>query len=263
MRIAVEDPAWAIEGLAPDEATLCHQSERGSGFGQAPRPVCVAQCSAMIGLGDLTWPEVAGLAARTELMICLGSLEQHGPHLPLDTDSVIMSELARRWAQAAEGRLVTPVVPLGASGEHAGFPGTLSIGTNVTTDVIVEAVRSADAFQTVTLASWHGGNADAIAAARSILVREGRAPRVWAPCIAGDAHAGRTETSMMLAIDPVRVRLELAEPGNTTPLEALMPRLRGEGVASVAPNGVLGDPTGASAEEGHRLLDAVASEGFE
>ena len=73
----------------------------------------------------------------------------------------------------------------------------------------------------------------------------------------GDAHAGRTETSLLLAIDPGAVRLQLAEPGRTEPIATLLPRLRAEGVRPVSSNGVLGDPTGASAEEGRALLDAL------
>ena len=64
----------------------------------------------------------------------------------------------------------------------------------------------------------------------------------------------------MLALDPSAVRLELAEPGCTEPLGTLLPRLRAEGVRPVSSNGVLGDPTGASAEEGRELLDALVSD---
>ena len=73
----------------------------------------------------------------------------------------------------------------------------------------------------------------------------------------GDAHAGRTETSLMLAVDPAAVRLELAEAGCTEPLDGLLPRLRAEGVRPVSSNGVLGDPAGASADEGRALLDTL------
>ena len=74
----------------------------------------------------------------------------------------------------------------------------------------------------------------------------------------GRAHAGRTETSILLALDPASVRVDSAAPGATAPLEELMPAMRAGGVAAVSPNGVLGDPTGASAEEGERLLAEMA-----
>lgn len=210
-------------------------------------------------LADRTWTEMEWLAPRSDLMLALGSLEQHGPHLPLDTDTVIVTELARRWAGAASERMIGPVIPIGASGEHADFPGTISIGTPATTEVIIEAVRSCGHFRSVVVASWHGGNGDALAAAARTLGAEGRAVRFWSPSIDGDAHAGRVETSLMLAIAPHRVRLEAAERGVTDPLPLLMGRLRAEGVRSVAANGVLGDPTGASAEQGASMLDSIVA----
>jgi creatinine amidohydrolase len=76
----------------------------------------------------------------------------------------------------------------------------------------------------------------------------------------GDAHAGRTETSLMLAVRPGGVRIERAEPGNTQPLEHLLPALRAGGVLPVSANGILGDPTGASASEGSNLLEALAAD---
>jgi len=69
-----------------------------------------------------------------------------------------------------------------------------------------------------------------------------------------DAHAGRTETSLLLHLDPAAVHGEQAEPGETRPIAELMDRLRSDGVRPVSPNGVLGDPTGATAGEGRRLL---------
>jgi creatinine amidohydrolase len=73
----------------------------------------------------------------------------------------------------------------------------------------------------------------------------------------GDAHAGRTELSLMLHVEPDRVRADRAVAGVTTPIGELLPRLRAEGVRAVSPNGVLGDPAGASAEEGAELLAAL------
>ena len=74
-----------------------------------------------------------------------------------------------------------------------------------------------------------------------------------------DAHAGRTETSLLLHLDPAAVRGEQAEPGETRPVAELMDRLRRDGVRPVSPNGVLGDPSGASASEGRRLLDELVA----
>jgi creatinine amidohydrolase/Fe(II)-dependent formamide hydrolase-like protein len=74
----------------------------------------------------------------------------------------------------------------------------------------------------------------------------------------GDAHAGRTETSLMLHVEPDLVRKDRAVPGVTEPLGVLLPRLRAEGVRGVSPTGVLGDPAGASRAEGAALLADMA-----
>jgi creatinine amidohydrolase len=73
-----------------------------------------------------------------------------------------------------------------------------------------------------------------------------------------DAHAGRTETSIMLALAPEVVRLDLARAGNTAPLAELLTAMRAGSVRAVTGNGVLGDPTGATPEEGRVLLEAMA-----
>ena len=102
----------------------------------------------------------------------------------------------------------------------------------------------------------HGGNRAAVAAALRRLDAEGRRCAAFSVSPrGGDAHAGRTETSMLLHLDPAAVRGERAEPGERRPVNELMDRLRREGVRPVSPNGVLGDPRGATAAEGLRLLE--------
>ena len=118
--------------------------------------------------------------------------------------------------------------------------------------VLVELVRSSD-FARVLFVCAHGGNAEPLAAAVRQLRDEGHAVWAWSPRWDGDAHAGRVETSLLLALAPELVGAA-REPGNVEPLSALMGRLRAGGVRAVAPNGILGDPRGASAEEGRALL---------
>ena len=208
-------------------------------------------------LRQLTSPEVDERAATT-LLVPLGSVEQHGPHLPLDTDSRIALALAHGIADRLGDALVAPVVAFGSSGEHAGFAGTLSIGTDTLRAVLLELARSNDSFMHLVFVNGHGGNLEALSDADSILTAEGRSVlAVSASTPGGDAHAGRTETSLMLAIAPDTVRLDRAEPGATSPIDELLPVLRAGGVLAVSPNGVLGDPTGANAEEGHALLQSM------
>ena len=209
-------------------------------------------------LTETTWQDVGD---RPLLCIPVGSCEQHGPHLPLDTDAVIAEAIAARAASARPNVLVGPTLTISASGEHAGFPGTLSIGTEATATVLVELVRSADWSGGVVLVNGHGGNRDAVDRAMTTLDRDGRAALPWWPCIPGsDAHAGRTETSLMLALRPDLVHLDRAVAGETAPIAVLATRLRTIGVRAVAPNGVLGDPAGASADEGRVLLDRLAAD---
>jgi creatinine amidohydrolase len=105
------------------------------------------------------------------------------------------------------------------------------------------------------LVNAHGGNRNAVDAAVAQLRTEGRSCGAFHVASAGgDAHAGRTETALLLHLAPGAVRAGLIEPGVVAPVGGLMDRLRREGVRSVSPNGVLGDPDGATAAEGRRLL---------
>ena len=144
-----------------------------------------------------------------------------------------------------------------ASGEHQGFPGTLSIGNEAMHQVVVELVRSADWARAVVLVNGHGGNAAAVNGAVGQLEAEGRRVLAWWPRVAdGDPHAGNTETSLMLAVRPDLVRLERAEPG---PIPSTAELVR-SGVWALSANGVLGDPTAASAELGAELLGRLADD---
>lgn len=199
---------------------------------------------------------------RRLLVVPLGSLEQHGPHLPLDTDTRIAAAAAARACAGRAGVGLAPPVAIGASGEHADFPGTLSIGTPALTLLLIELGRHASLHWPATLlVNGHGGNVPAIADARRQLTAEGRKCHVWHAGLGSmDAHAGRTETSLMLALAPDEVRTRAAAPGQTRPLAEIMPVMRARGVRAVSPNGVLGDPSGATAAEGERLLGLLVAD---
>ncbi|MGZ4766030.1 MAG: mycofactocin biosynthesis peptidyl-dipeptidase MftE, partial [Ilumatobacteraceae bacterium] len=187
----------------------------------------------------------------------VGSCEQHGPHLPLDTDSRIALALAEGLASSFEPGdvLIGPTIGATSSGEHAAFPGTLSICAPLLEQTIIELVRSADWSAGVVLVNGHGGNARPVQRAVNLLLGEGRRVLAWWPHVRnGDAHAGETETSMMLAIAPALVRMSRAEAGRPEPLVDLIDELRAEGVRAVSPNGILGDPRGATVGHGKALL---------
>jgi len=211
-------------------------------------------------LARLAWPHVPD--AGTLLVVPVGSLEQHGPHLPLSTDTQVATAVAvglLARLDEAWPAVRAPAVAYGASGEHEAFPGTVSIGQEALRAVLVEIGRSARRWAArLLLLNGHGGNAMPTAAAVERLRYEGD-DAAWLPCAPpkGDAHAGRTETSLLLAIAPEQVALADAVPGETRPVDHLLPELRRSGVRAVSPNGVLGDPAGASAREGVTLLDAM------
>lgn len=210
-------------------------------------------------LSDLTWPELD--AARPVVVVPIGSCEQHGPHLPLGTDAMIAEALADRLVARRNTTAMAPTLTVTASGEHAGFPGTLSVGTAVVEAMVVELVRSADWSGGVVLVNGHGGNRAPVDAAVATLHAEGHDVLAWWPALeSADAHAGRTETSMVLALRPDLVRLAQAVAGETAPVQQLMGRLRAGGVATVSRTGVLGDPTGASAAAGNTILDTLTDE---
>jgi mycofactocin system creatininase family protein len=212
-------------------------------------------------LGDLTSAELGSMRHRDPVLVVpLGATEQHGAHLPLATDTDIAIALCARLAERRDV-VIAPAVPYGSSGEHAGFAGTLSIGQEATELLVLELGRSAtDSFMRVLFVSAHGGNAEPIARAVERLRAEGRDVAVFSPHWRGHPHAGRPETAMQLAIDPARVDLARAEAGNQQPLATILPAMRRGGLAAVSPNGVLGDPAGATAAEGEALLAALTAE---
>ncbi|WP_224785931.1 mycofactocin biosynthesis peptidyl-dipeptidase MftE [Microbacterium caowuchunii] len=216
-------------------------------------------------LADRTWRT----AGRPVLVVPVGSTEQHGPHLPLDTDTVIAravaGALADRIRESGTDAVVTAPVAFGASGEHQAFPGTLSIGTDVLATVLVELGRSATEWlERIVFVNGHGGNVEALHRAVPQLRREGR-DASWLACSApssaspSDTHAGFFETAVMMHLEPERVDHDRLECGSTRPLAEILPELRSGGVAAVSANGVLGDPRTATPAAGERLFAELAA----
>ena len=216
-------------------------------------------------LATLTWDTVP---RRPLVLVPVGSTEQHGPHLPFETDTLIATASADRIAQALEREgievVVAPAIAYGASGEHQGFPGTVSVGREALRMQIVELVRSLSTWAgRIVFINGHGGNVSTLTSAITQM-RQEQHDVAWIACMfepEGDAHAGSIETSVMLHIAPERVDMSKAAPGQLAPLAQILPVLIADVVLAASPSGVLGDPTTATAEHGRELLAQLVADG--
>lgn len=200
------------------------------------------------------------------MVVPVGSWEQHGPHLPFDTDSIIAESLVdaaldSTLRTAVDEFYVAPTVAISASDEHSGFAGLLSAGTGATVELLTGVARSAAAWARATVfVVGHGGNADALVEAARRLDAEGIPHRFWWPGVVpgqeNDLHAGRVETSVMLHVAADLVDDARIEPGAVGDAADLIARMRDGGVAAVSANGIVGDPRGANATEGAAIHTA-------
>ena len=233
-------------------------------------------------LGELSSPEVAALCSdrRAIGFVPLGAIEQHGPHLPLSTDARIAEALAGSIAgRIAEPLLVTPVITGGLSEHHTGFAGTMTL-TEAAFEGAIDAFLEAFArtgVHDVALVSAHGGNFAFIGelAARhdsddlrvvafsdldgfleTMRAAARDAMGVEAPLT--DVHAGGLETALALHLFPELVHEDWHDVTGLTQAPAdFLARILHDGVHSVSPTGVLGDPSLASPELGAVVLEAL------
>ena len=236
-------------------------------------------------LDRLAWPAVKAQidAGRDTVVMALGATEQHGLHMPLATDALIGDHLARVVAERLDAFLA-PTVRIGCSQHHVGFAGTISLSEETYHGLIAEVVRSllSGGFARIVLLPTHGGNFAPLAAALEKLEEHERA-RVLAltdlgvlfeiaqigerefgvPLGEGGLHAGEWETSLMLAIHPELVRLDDAEAGFTGDAQEAVAAMFADGVASISPNGAIGDPGRSSAGHGARYWDSIIAMFFE
>jgi len=233
----------------------------------------------------LTWKQVDALPReRTLLVLPTAAIEQHGHHLPLATDTLINNLLLGKALAQLPADLpiyALPPVCYGKSNEHIGFPGTLSVSAQTFLAVVRDlgASIAAGGFKKLALYNTHGGNTSLV----DVLARDLRAEfglRTFSLFGSGGAshegvnaqerthgfHAGEIETAYLLHATP-----ELVHPGEyTTNYIARVDQpelLKPEGSSAnfawltkdIAPSGVMGDPTGATAENGGRWSNAAAT----
>lgn len=234
-------------------------------------------------IGELTFLDISKrLGASSILCLPIGSIEQHGPHLPLNTDVVLVEAFTRRiiarWAASLD-LWQLPTLTISLAREHEWAAGTLSLSiqgmTAVMRDLGREIARSLPT-RNLAIVNGHGGNRGILEA----LMQDLRAdfglnvcvlhPAAWAETDAKAAaleiHGGKNETSMMLAIAPHLVRGDkIAQLKNPPRGEAIRATILDPAVSwpwttddkRIADMGVIGDAQAASAEFGQRLLDHV------
>ncbi|MGE0237891.1 MAG: creatininase family protein [Parvibaculaceae bacterium] len=232
----------------------------------------------------LTAPEIVALSKQNAVVIIpVGSIEQHGPHLSVEVDSLLATEVSRRAARmapAAQPILVAPTLAVGLAQHHLSFGGALTLDFAAFSAVLGCMVRSIliSGFRKIALVNGHGGNTTALRVVVNELARSERAPIVtctyWdaaaqefreiletQPCL---MHACEAETSLMMALAGDAVRLDKLEnltapsfEGAQDPFES--PFYRSLDMDELSTNGVLGNPMAATAAKGERLATAAAT----
>jgi mycofactocin system creatininase family protein len=227
-------------------------------------------------LGELTWPEAEARLGTIDIaLLPVGSTEQHGPHLPLDTDAFDALHLALEVASALDDPkpLVLPLIPYGVSYHHMDFCGTISIRNETLTRLVYEVGISAvhHGIKKFIIINGHGGNTPALKNAAQMINRDsgiftcvdtGETSDVDVGMLIetqNDAHAGEFETSTSLALRPDLVRMEKAEAFISDFSSRYLDFSSSRSVEwyarteKISPSGVLGDPTKASSEKGERI----------
>lgn len=239
--------------------------------------------SAEIDWTRLTAPEIRAVAARGNALAVLpvGSLEQHGPHLPVITDTRTAWEVSIRAARLAAPEVPVLVLPgmwTGMSEHHLPFGGTISLNFNEFRGVLTGLVRSLRAigFARLLIVNGHGGNIEPLAVASRELAHEFGLPVVsttpWMligkelaalMTTPGPMHACEAETSVMLAMTPETVQADKFEEAvRQAPPAPAAPAgySRFWSFSERAPvTGTKGDPRPATAEKGEKMLDAMAA----
>jgi creatinine amidohydrolase/Fe(II)-dependent formamide hydrolase-like protein len=235
-------------------------------------------------VGELTFPDIPKrLNARSILCLPIGSIEQHGPHLPLNTDVVLAEEFTRRiiarWGETYD-LWQLPTLAVSLAREHQWAPGTLSLSVETMKSLLCELAREITRslqVRNLAIINGHGGNRGILEA----LAQDLRAdfglnicvlhPAAWVEsdptATVPEIHAGKNETSMMLTIAPHLVRREhIAQLNTSSTGDAVRTTILDQAVTwpwttrdqQIADMGVIGNPKAASAEFGERLLNQVA-----
>jgi creatinine amidohydrolase len=231
-------------------------------------------------LATLSWPAFRELASRRPIAILpLGAIEAHGPHLPLGTDIVIAEAMARAGAERLSARgidaVILPALPVAPAPFAAAFAGTIDTAASATTALIAGIARSLDrhGVRATVIANAHHDPAHiaAIRAAAAELEQDGArlifpdlTRRRWASRLteefqSGACHAGRYESSVVMAKAPEQVLIEMmrALPANPRSLVTAIQQGQRTFTAAGGQDAYFGAPAGATADEGHEIIEAL------
>ncbi|WBU58935.1 creatininase family protein [Paracoccus albus] len=235
--------------------------------------------------GQLTWQEIRDADKDRVVILNVSATEDHGPHMPLDTDTVIGMAIARGVAERIPDQvLVMPPVPYGFNEHHKDFPGVIWIQPETLIAFITDITESLahHGFRRVLLLNSHGSNHAVLdLAARKTVIRSNiicvsaswwnlipdQIGKIRRSETGGIAHAGEMETAVYMHLHPELVDLSKAETRNTHDPDSRFFNLdlaAGGGGAmlmrwwsDISPDGTMGDPTVATPETGKQFLDAA------
>jgi len=245
----------------------------------------------MVLMEHMSWVQIQDAIANgsTTVIVVSGAIEQHGPHLPTGTDTILGYALAEGVARDLGNALVAAVIRPALSAHHLDFPGSLALTHETYSRTLEETCvcLSRYGFKDLLLMSSHGGNTDMMVAVAPLIAKkimdkcnvhilslaagarssaDDEAQRIRAEhgitAAHAGVHSGWDETSCMLAVRPDLVDMSKAAPGRCdddffSPTQVRRSQIESftYGIKYQSPNGILGDATGATAEAGRRLLD--------
>ncbi len=227
-------------------------------------------------LGEMSWPEAQAYLKKIDVaLLPVGAIEQHGPHLPLDTDAFDADYLARQVAAACSDPrpVVLPLIPYGISYHHDDFPGTISIHNETLSRMVYEIGVSAarNGIKKLLIINGHGGNTPTLNFAAQMINRD---THIFVSVDSGetsdvdidelvetpnDVHAGEFETSTALANRRRLVRMDQALPEIPRFSSRYLNFTSKRGISwyaytnKISDSGIMGDPTRASAEKGRKM----------
>lgn len=232
-----------------------------------------------VKMDEMSWVDIEDAIedGNDTVLIMLGSIEQHGPHLPLGTDTYISDALGEKIAEKLGDALLAPTIRPGVSAHHMDFPGTISISPRLLMDLVEEYCEALDKheFEYIVLIPFHGGNFDPVKTAAPEIARDMENANLITIAdlekqlvLMNEAmkdagidyeepviHSGASETSVMLSIKEKLVNKDKMEKGHEGPVPVSL--LFSKGLRYFTENGVLGNPTKGNSKAGEFILESL------